>query len=144
MIGAPRAWATSTVASSRASFSRLLSVGDSPVVPHTTRPSVPESSRAAARRLAWSRSSDPFDALNGVTIAVSKRPGLRVVMRAPPGLVALEWPVIASRCEPRARIPGWHSERRPFSDYHPLPRAPGHADARDPRARGRRRPGPGL
>src|SRR4051794_9209699 len=56
-----------------ASFSASVVVGDSPVVPFTTRPSLPASTRWVARVAAPSRSSDPSLA-NGVTIAVSMRP----------------------------------------------------------------------
>ena len=55
------------------SFSASLVVGDSPVVPLTTRPSLPASTRWAASRWAPSRSRAP-SAVNGVTIAVSIRP----------------------------------------------------------------------
>src|SRR5919199_6075775 len=79
MTAAPRACATSTLASSKASFSCSLSVGASPVVPHTTRLSVPDSSSAAARRLAWLRSSSPLSS-KGVAIAVRTRPGSSCVM----------------------------------------------------------------
>ena len=52
---------------------RRVVVGDSPVVPLTTRPSLPWSTRWVARRCAASRSSAPSSS-NGVTIAVSTRP----------------------------------------------------------------------
>ena len=48
-------------------------VGDSPVVPESTRPSQPASTRWVATRAAVAVSSEP-SALNGVTIAVSTVP----------------------------------------------------------------------
>ena len=56
-------------AASRASFSSSESVGDSPVVPATTTPWEPFSTRWRASRRAASRSTSP-SASNGVTIAV--------------------------------------------------------------------------
>ena len=70
-------WARSPTASSTArtscAFSASLVVGDSPVVPLTTRPSLPASTRWVASRCAPSRSSAP-SAVNGVTMAVRTRP----------------------------------------------------------------------
>ena len=65
--------ATSTTAAHRRAFSSAVRVGDSPVVPATTRVSVPESSRWRARRWAPSTSRLP-SGLNGVAMAVSTRP----------------------------------------------------------------------
>src|SRR5689334_6819334 len=62
-----------TTASNRSSFSRSVTVGPSPVVPHTTMPSDPVSTRWWASRRAESRFRDP-SAANGVTIAVSRDP----------------------------------------------------------------------
>ena len=59
--------------SQRVSFSASLRVGDSPVVPAITRPSLPCSCSHAARVAAPSTSSDP-SSVNGVTIAVRTRP----------------------------------------------------------------------
>ena len=49
----------STAAANRSSFSSSESVGDSPVVPETTRPSEPWSTRCAASSRNASRSTDP-------------------------------------------------------------------------------------
>src|SRR6185503_10064977 len=67
----------SSTARSSAIFSSSVVVGDSPVVPNSTRPSQPESTRWVARRAAESVSSDP-SGLNGVTIAVSTVPNRAV------------------------------------------------------------------
>src|SRR4029453_3554651 len=74
--------ATSTIAPHRRSFSSAVSVGDSPVVPATTRVSVPLSSRWRARRWAPGTSRLP-SGLNGVAMAVSTRPK-RPGMAGPP------------------------------------------------------------
>ena len=63
----------SATASHRVSFSASVSVGDSPVVPATTRPSLPCSCSQRASVAAPSTSSEP-SSVNGVTIAVSTRP----------------------------------------------------------------------
>ena len=60
-------------ARSRAIFSASVVVGDSPVVPETTSPSQPESTRRTASRAAVSVSSRP-SGVNGVTIAVNTVP----------------------------------------------------------------------
>ena len=52
-------------------------VGDSPVVPESTKPSQPASTRWVASRAAVSVSSEP-SGLNGVTIAVSTVPNRAV------------------------------------------------------------------
>src|SRR5262249_18929341 len=54
-------------------FSSSVVVGDSPVVPETTKPSHPWSTRCFARRAAAAVSREP-SAANGVTIAVSRVP----------------------------------------------------------------------
>jgi hypothetical protein len=90
----PRPFATSTTARNRSSFSRCVSVGDSPVEPATTIDSVPWSNRCAASVCAPSRSSEPSPA-NGVAIAVSTAPNLPAMRssfraappHAPPSLV---------------------------------------------------------
>src|SRR5215213_8206226 len=74
--------ATSTTAAHRRDFSSAVRVGDSPVVPATTRVSVPLSSRWRARRWAPSTSRLP-SGLNGVAMAVSTRPK-RPGMAGPP------------------------------------------------------------
>ena len=63
----------SSTARSNAVFSASVVVGDSPVVPESTRPSQPASTRWVARRAAVAVSSEP-SGLNGVTIAVSTVP----------------------------------------------------------------------
>src|ERR1700687_5032332 len=63
----------SNTARSSASFSSSVVVGDSPVVPDTTRPSQPASTRWVASRAAAPQSSEPSGP-NGVTIAVSTVP----------------------------------------------------------------------
>ena len=69
-------------ASSSASFSASVVVGDSPVVPLITRASLPwTSTRWAARRRASSRFNEP-SAVNGVTMAVWTRPKGSAVMAA--------------------------------------------------------------
>ena len=71
---AARSPTASTTARSRRSFSSSLVVGDSPVVPLITSPSLRWSStRWTAKRCAPSTSSSPAG-VNGVTIAVSRRP----------------------------------------------------------------------
>src|SRR5262249_7254139 len=75
------AWApsptTSRTVRSRASFSASVVVGDSPVVPLITRPSLPcSSTRYAASFATPSRSSDR-SSRNGVTMAVRRRPNGR-------------------------------------------------------------------
>src|SRR6478752_2253 len=60
-------------ARSSSSFSSAEVVGDSPVVPETTRPSCPESTRCVATRWAASRSIEPSGRM-GVTIAERTRP----------------------------------------------------------------------
>ena len=76
MIRARSPTASSTARSS-AIFSSSVVVGDSPVVPDSTRPSQPESTRWVASRAAASVSSDP-SGLNGVAIAVSTVPNRAV------------------------------------------------------------------
>ena len=63
----------SSTARSSAIFSSSVVVGDSPVVPDSTRPSQPASTRWVASRAAVAVSSEP-SGLNGVTIAVSTVP----------------------------------------------------------------------
>ena len=63
----------SATVSHRVSFSASVSVGDSPVVPASTRPSLPCSWSQRARATAPSTSSEPSP-VNGVTIAVATRP----------------------------------------------------------------------
>ena len=63
----------STAASYSAIRSPSVSVGDSPVVPVTTRPSEPFSSRCSHRERNAPRSTEP-SSRNGVTIAVSTSP----------------------------------------------------------------------
>src|SRR5437016_1054476 len=63
-------------AENRRIFSLSLSVGASPVVPHTTTPSEPLSTRYVARSRNRSTSTEP-SALNGVTIAVITEPSIR-------------------------------------------------------------------
>src|SRR5947209_2762194 len=65
----------SRAAAKRRSFSLSLSVGDSPVVPQTTIPSEPLSTRYVASCRKLSTSTEPF-ALNGVTIAVRTEPSV--------------------------------------------------------------------
>src|SRR3954451_20634674 len=72
MILARSPTASSTALSS-AIFSSSVVVGDSPVVPDSTRPSQPASTRWVARRAAVAVSSEP-SGLNGVAIAVSTVP----------------------------------------------------------------------
>ena len=67
----------SSTARSSAIFSSSVVVGDSPVVPESTRPSQPESTRWVASRAAASVSSEP-SGLNGVAIAVSTVPNWAV------------------------------------------------------------------
>ena len=62
-----------TIASNRVSFSSIDNTGDSPVVPDTTRPSLPCSTSHLASDTAASTSSSPSSS-NGVTMAVSTRP----------------------------------------------------------------------
>src|ERR1700738_1767287 len=76
----------SSTARSSATFSSSVVVGDSPVVPDSTRPSQPESTRWVASRAAASVSSDP-SGLKGVAIAVSTVPN-RAVTSNPPVLTA--------------------------------------------------------
>ena len=93
-----------------ASFSASVVVGDSPVVPLTTSPSLPRSTRSAASAAAASTSSAP-SRVNGVTIAVSTRPN---------GCRGVEVAAMASRlpvdpgCRPqprRAPVPGHGAAR---------------------------------
>ena len=70
---AHRAPTSSSTASNSASFSSSVSVGPSPVVPASTSPSEPCSTRWRARAREASRSSEP-SAANGVAIAVQMRP----------------------------------------------------------------------
>ena len=63
----------SSTARSSAIFSSSVVVGDSPVVPDSTKPSQPASTRWVARRAAVAVSSEP-SGLNGVAIAVSTVP----------------------------------------------------------------------
>ena len=67
----------SSTAPSSAIFSSSVVVGDSPVVPESTRPSQPASMRWVASRAAVAVSSEP-SGLNGVTIAVSTVPNRAV------------------------------------------------------------------
>ena len=80
-----RVAATSTVISMSRSRSVWLRVGASPVVPHGTRPSIPERTCQLTRRRKAASSSAP-SGVNGVTSAVSAplragraRPGVRVI-----------------------------------------------------------------
>ena len=63
----------SRTALSSAVFSSSVVVGDSPVVPLSTRPSQPSATREAAWRRAASRSRPPV-AVNGVIMAQRARP----------------------------------------------------------------------
>jgi hypothetical protein len=74
----------SSTALSSVSFSPSVVVGDSPVVPESTSPSQPASTRWVANRAAVAVSSEP-SGLNGVTIAVSTVPS-RAVTSNPPVL----------------------------------------------------------
>src|SRR6476469_10127344 len=67
----------SSTARNRAIFSASVVVGDSPVVPDSTKPSQPESTGWVESRAAASVSSDP-SGLNGVTMAVSTVPNRAV------------------------------------------------------------------
>jgi len=84
----------SSTALVRAAFSASVVVGDSPVVPFRTSPSLPASTRYAARRWAPSRSREP-SVVNGVTIAVSTLPkgvsGVEVGAMNPTLLVTGVW-----------------------------------------------------
>ena len=60
----------------QSSFSSSLVVGDSPVVPETTKPSHPASTRWFARRAAAAVSKEPSGP-NGVAIAVRRVPNRR-------------------------------------------------------------------
>lgn len=71
-IGTPSPTAARTARSSTV-FSASVVVGDSPVVPLSTRPSQPSATRAAACLPAASGSSSP-DSVNGVIMAQSVRP----------------------------------------------------------------------
>jgi hypothetical protein len=64
-----RSLATSTVSSISRSRSDSLSVGDSPVVPHGTRPSIPARICHRTSRRKAASSTAPFG-VNGVTSAV--------------------------------------------------------------------------
>ena len=66
---------SSTATRKRSSFSASLSVGDSPVVPQTTSPSEPFSTRYVASSRNRSKSTAP-SARNGVTIAVMTEPSM--------------------------------------------------------------------
>ena len=70
------------------SFSSSVVVGDSPVVPDSTRPSQPASTRWVASRAAASVSSEP-SGVKGVTIAVSTVPN-RAVTSNPLVLTAIK------------------------------------------------------
>ncbi len=65
----------STAAAKSSSFSASESVGDSPVVPETTSPSEPWSTRYAASSRNFSTFTDP-SGWNGVTIAVRTSPSI--------------------------------------------------------------------
>ena len=72
----------------RSTFSGAWVVGDSPVVPETTSPSLPLLTRCLATRWALSKSMEPSGRM-GVTIAVSTVPkgrfmGLSLPVRSPP------------------------------------------------------------
>ena len=90
--------ASRTTLSSRPSSSGFV-VGDSPVVPLTTRPSLPLSTRYAATFCAVTRSRSP-SGVNGVIMAVSTRPkGACVVTSGEP-----VDPVMGRRYRPGASI----------------------------------------
>src|SRR5436189_669639 len=71
---------SSTATRKRSSFSASLSVGDSPVVPQTTSPSEPFSTRNVASSRNRSKSTAP-STRNGVTIAVITEPSMCVSLR---------------------------------------------------------------
>ena len=75
--------ASLTSRNSRSSSGRT-SVGDSPVVPTTTSPSLPEATRARASFLACSKSTSPLS-LKGVTMAVITRPSSFIFSPSPVG-----------------------------------------------------------
>src|SRR5690348_14384998 len=74
-ITVARSPTASTAARKSSSFSSSLSVGDSPVVPQTTSPSDPLSTRNVASSRKRSRSTTP-SARNGVTTAVMTEPSM--------------------------------------------------------------------
>ena len=77
-VARPRS--SSTAASQSANFSASVSVGDSPVVPQTTMPSEPLSTRNDASSRKRSRSTRP-SLSNGVTIAVRTSPSTDWILR---------------------------------------------------------------
>ena len=83
--GGPVARPRSTTARISSDFSASVVVGPSPVVPLTTSPSLPRSTRWVASSSARARSSRP-SASKGVTIAVSTRPNGRPGLRGPAGV----------------------------------------------------------
>ena len=109
-----------------ARFSSCVVVGDSPVVPLTTRPSLPSSTRRFARAASVGTSNFP-SASNGVTIAVRSRPN------GGPGLPAAPGEEVVMSAE--ATVPGSRTRR----DRH----APNTASAEHGIHRTRRPPGPG-
>src|ERR671924_2036487 len=91
---AARSPTSSATFSNSASFSSRSSVGDSPVVPHTTSPSEPWSTRCAARRRAPLRLTE-LSRSKGVTMAVTTSPNLAAAIDLPPpgALVAAKLPL---------------------------------------------------
>ncbi len=80
----------SSAARTRSSRSASVSVGLSPVVPATTTPSEPLSTRCRASAWNASKSTAPFS-LNGVTIAVRTFPST-TRFYAPPAAYSCRWP----------------------------------------------------
>src|SRR5918995_4842676 len=91
----------STAAAKSCRRSSSLKVGDSPVVPATTSPSEPLSTRCAQRRLKASRLTVPSP-LNGVTIAVRTWPSTGPILRSR----RAEAPEVAGEPDSRERLLG--------------------------------------